>query len=69
MRPTVQAARNRENHPVCEMCFIGCDPRTYEYRKARLCPVCFDYRAPLIIQPGHMIKENKVCLPLLPPTT
>jgi len=60
MRPTYQAARHRENKPLCEACYISVDPRSREYRAWRLCESCATGQVYTVVK-GHMIKEKARC--------
>lgn len=51
---TYEQARRRENKPICQWCYVPCDPTSRTYRATRLCEFCYDDQI-IVTQPKELL--------------
>ena len=54
---TYEQARRRDNKPICQWCYVPCDPTSRTYRATRLCEYCYPSLESITVK-GNMIKDK-----------
>jgi len=54
---TYEQARRRDNKPICQWCYVPCDPTSRTYRATRLCEYCYDDQ-PIILEHKEILCQT-----------